>query len=27
LFLLVICLLGTLLLAQIVHSRNAVRER
>jgi hypothetical protein len=27
LFLLVICLLGTLLLAQIVHSRHAVRER
>jgi hypothetical protein len=27
LLLLVICLLGTLLLAQIVHARNAVRER
>jgi hypothetical protein len=27
LFLVVICLLGTLLLAQIVHARNAVRER
>jgi hypothetical protein len=26
LFLVVICLLGTLLLAQIVHSRDAVRE-
>ena len=26
LFLIVICLLGTLLLAQIVHARNAVRE-
>ena len=26
LFLVVICLLGTLLLAQIVHARNAVRE-
>jgi hypothetical protein len=27
LFLVAICLLGTLLLAQIVHARNAVRER
>jgi hypothetical protein len=27
LFLVVICLLGTLLLAQIVHARNALRER
>jgi hypothetical protein len=27
LFLVAICLLGTLLLAQIVHARNAIRER